>query len=76
VNCAWCGQPQHIFRSVSATENVGICCRPYDVPDAYQSLLDEASGSFSFVSRGVRLTHDFRKIYNRLILAREWIPNL
>jgi hypothetical protein len=72
MNCAWCGTPQHIFRPVSPTENVGICCRPYEVPSEFTALLDEAMGSFSFSSRGVGLTYDFRKSYNKLILSREW----
>lgn len=72
MNCAWCGKLANIFRPVSPTENVCLCCRPYEHPCKLQSLLDDAVGSFSFISRDVRLTYDFRKIYNRLILAREW----
>lgn len=42
-------------------------------PGHYLTLLDLAMGSFSFITDGgVKLTHDYRKLYNNLILAREW----
>lgn len=40
--------------------------------DVYAYLLDVSEGSFSFISRGVHLTHDYRRIYNRLIASRDW----
>lgn len=41
-------------------------------PSLLNELSEQASGSFSFVSNSVRLTVDWRKFYNMLILARDW----